>query len=134
MKNLKKFVDQLVKIEYLDHCNAFGFYPFQMFVEDKEGKATLCALDLGGEIRAVYTAFADYFKQNPKRIYLAVDFPANMDITNDFVCVIGYEKEEFLIYAIPYNTENGETFSEIRDAEILNKIHEDLGKFIYLQV
>ena len=131
MKNLKKFVDQLVKIEYLDHCNAFGFYPFQMFVEDKEGKATLCALDLGGEIRAVYTAFADYFKQNPKRIYLAVDFPANMDITNDFVCVIGYEKEEFLIYAIPYNTENGETFSEIRDAEILNKIHGDLSKFIW---
>lgn len=131
MKNLKEFVDTLVKIEYLDHCNAFGFYPFQMFVEDKEGKATLCALDLGGEIRAVYTAFADYFKQNPKRIYLAVDFPANMDITNDFVCVVAYEKEEFLIYAIPYNTENGETFSEIRDAEILNRIHDDLGKFIY---
>ncbi len=55
----------------------------------------------------------DFFKLNPKRIYLAVDFPANMDITNDFVCVIGYEKEEFLIYAIPYNTETGETFSEI---------------------
>ena len=134
MKDLKEFADKLVKIEYLDHCNAFGFYPFQMFVEDATEKATLCALDLGGEIRAVYTAFADYFKQNPKRIYLAVDFPANMDITNDFVCVIGYENSAFTLYAIPYNTENGETFSEIRDAEILNRIHDDLGKFIYLQV
>ena len=131
MKDLKEFVDQLVKIEYLDHCNAFGFYPFQMFVEDKDEKATLCALDLGGDIRAVYAAFNDFFKLNPKRIYLAVDFPANMDITNDFVCVIGYEKEGFTLYAIPYNTENGETFSEIRDAEILNKIHEDLSKFIW---
>ena len=120
-----------MKIEYLDHCNAFGFYPFQMFVEDKDEKATLCALDLGGDIRAVYAAFNDFFKLNPKRIYLAVDFPANMDITNDFVCVIGYEKEGFTLYAIPYNTENGETFSEIRDAEILNKIHEDLSKFIW---
>ncbi len=57
MKNLKEFVDQLVKIEYLDHCNAFGFYPFQMFVEDATEKATLCALALGGDIRAVYAAF-----------------------------------------------------------------------------
>jgi hypothetical protein len=131
MKNLKEFVDQLVKIEYLDHCNAFGFYPFQMYVEEKEEKATLCALDLGGDIRAVYKAFADFFKENPKRIYLAVDFPANMDITNDFVCIIGYEKEEFTIYAIPYGIETGATFFDIRDAEILNKIHEDLSKFIW---
>jgi hypothetical protein len=131
MKNLKEFVDQLVKIEFLDHCNAFGFYPFQMYVEDKEEKATLCALDLGGDIRAVYKAFADFFKENPKRIYLVVDFPANMDITNDFVCIIGYEKEEFTLYAIPYGIETGATFSEIRDAEILNKIHDDLSKFIW---
>ncbi len=61
MKNLKEFVEQLVKIEFLDHCNAFGFYPFQMYVEDQEEKATICALDLGGDIRAVYKAFADFF-------------------------------------------------------------------------
>ena len=131
MKDLKEFAEKLVKIEYLDHCNAFGFYPFQMYVEHKDEKATICSLDLGGDVRAVYKAYADFFKLNPKRIYLAVDFPANMDITNDFVCVIGYEKEEFLIYAIPYNTETGETFSEIRDAEILNRIHDDLSLFIY---
>lgn len=131
MKNLNEFVEQLVKIEYLDHCNAFGFYPFQMYVEDQEEKTTMCALDLGGDIRAVYKAFADFRKQNPKRIYLAVDFPAGMDIQNDFVCMMAYENSAFLIYAIPYNTETGETFSEIRDAEILNKIQEDLSKFIY---
>ncbi len=131
MKDLKEFAEKLVKIEYLDHCNAFGFYPFQMYVEHKDEKATICSLHLGGDVRAVYAAFNDFFKLNPKRIYLAVDFPANMDITNDFVCVIGYEKEGFTLYAIPYNTENGETFSEIRDAEILNKIHEDLSKFIW---
>ena len=131
MKDLKEFAEKLVKIEFLDHCNAFGFYPFQMYVEHKDEKATICSLDLGGDVRAVYKAYADFFKLNPKRIYLAVDFPANMDITNDFVCVIGYEKEEFLIYAIPYNTETGETFSEIRDAEILNRIHDDLSLFIY---
>lgn len=131
MKDLKEFVSTLVKIEYLDHCNAYGFYPFQMFVEDKEEKGTMCSLALGGDIRAVYHAFADHYNKNPKRMYLAVDFPATGDILMDFVCVIAYEKEEMTIYAIPYSVETGETFSEIRDSEILNKIHDDLGKFIY---
>ena len=131
MKDLKEFVDQLVKIEYLDHCSAFGFYPFQMFIEHQDDKSTFASLDLGGDIRAVYKAFTDYYKENPKRIYLAVDFPAGIDIVNDFVCIIGYEDSLFTIYAIPYNAETGETFSDIRDAEILNRIHDDLGKFIY---
>ena len=60
-----------------------------------------------------------------------VDFPAVGDMINDFVCMIGYENNEFTLYAIPYIVETGETFSEIRDAEILNKIHDDLGLFIY---
>ena len=131
MKNLKEFVEKLVKIEFLDHCNAFGFYPFQMFVEHQDGKFTMCSLDLGGDVRAVYKAFADFYNEPAKRIYLALDFPASGDITNDFVCVIGYEKEEMTLYAIPYNVETGETFSEDRHAEILNLIHDDLGKFIY---
>ena len=131
MKDLKEFVEKLVKIEYLDHCNTFGFYPFQMYVEHQDEKATLCALDLGGDVRAVYKAFADFYKEPAKRIYLAVDFPATGDVINDFVCVIGYEKEEMTLYAIPYNVETGDTFSEIRDSETLNLIHGDLGKFMY---
>ncbi|OWP76857.1 hypothetical protein [Flavobacterium oreochromis] len=132
MKDLKEFIAQLVKIEFIDHCNTFGFYPFQMFVEHQDEKNTICALDLGGDIRAVYKAFADFYKEPAKRIYLAVDFPANMDIANDFVCIIGYENSEFTLYAIPYNAETGETYSEIRDAKILDKIHDDLGLFIYV--
>jgi hypothetical protein len=132
MKDLKEFVNQLVKIEFINHCGTYGFYPFQMFVEEKDEKSTMCCLDLGGDIRAVYKAFSDFYKNDPKRIYLAVDFPSNMDIKEDFVCVIGYENNEFTLYAIPYNLKTGETYAEIRDAEILNKIHEDLGLFIYM--
>ena len=89
MKDLKEFVDTLVKIEYLDHCSAFGFYPFQMFVEAADEKLTICALDLGGDLRAVYKAFSDFHKDKAKRIYLAVDFPANMDIENDSIIAAG---------------------------------------------
>ena len=130
MKDLKEFVDTLVKIEYLDHCSAFGFYPFQMFVEAADEKLTICALDLGGDLRAVYKAFSDFHKDKAKRIYLAVDFPANMDIENDFVCIINYQNDEFKLTAIPYNPETGEIFPEIKVAEILNKIFEDLSHFI----
>lgn len=131
MKDLKEFVEQLVKIEFLDHCNAFGFYPFQMYIEDKDEKGIMASLDLGGDIRAVYKVFADSYNENPKRLYLAVDFPAGGDMINDFVCIIGYEKQEITLFAIPYNVETGETLSEIRDSEVLNLIHDDLGKFIY---
>lgn len=132
MKDLKEFVDQLVKIEFLDHCQSFGFYPFQMWVEHKDEKNTFASLDLGGDIRAVYKAFTDYYKEDSKRIYLAVDFPGNinMGMKNDFVCVIGYELQEFTLYAIPYNPETGETFPEIKEADILNKIHSDLMLFL----
>ena len=102
-----------------------------MFVEDKEDKANFVGLDLGGDIASVYSVFNDYYKNNPKRIYLAVDFPAAEDILNDFVCVISYENSTFTIYAIPYNVENGKTLSEIRESSLLDKIHNDLGRFIY---
>ena len=130
MKNLKEFVDQLVKIEFLDHCNAFGFYPFQMFVEDKEEKVSLCALDLGGEIGKVYQAFAEYYKEKPKRIYLAVDFPAVGDIESDFVCIIAAEKDVFTINALPYSPNTGEQFTAITKSITLDKILTDLGHFI----
>lgn len=133
MKDLKEFVDTLVKIEFLDHCNAFGFYPFQMYVEDKEGKGNMISLSLGGDVRAVYKVFTEYYNENPRRIYLALDFPAVGDITNDFVCIISYEKEEFTLYAIPYNTETGEIFPEIHKSELLNLIKGDLDKFITLK-
>ena len=102
MKDLKEFAEKLVKIEYLDHCNAFGFYPFQMYVEHKDEKATICSLDLGGDVRAVYKAYADFFKEDAKRIYLALDFPSGMDISNDFVfnyMAFGEEGLEALIIA-----------------------------------
>ena len=130
MKDLKEFVKTLVKIEFLDHCNSFGFYPFQMFVEDKEGKSTFCSLDLGGDIASVYKAFNDYFKHSPKRIYLAVDFPAADDIENDFVCIFIFQKGNIMIYAKPYNSQTGESLPDILQSNLLNNIERDLNHFL----
>ena len=130
MKNLNEFVEKLVKIEFIDHCNAFGFYPFQMWVEHKDGKSTFASLDLGGDIRAVYKAFADYYKEDSERIYIAVDFPAVGDIESDFVCIIACEKDIFTIKALPYSPNTGEQFTAITKSITLDKILTDLGHFL----
>lgn len=130
MKDLKEFVEKLVKIEFIDHCNAFGFYPFQMWIEHKDDKSTFASLDLGGDIRAVYKAFAEYYKEDSKRIYLAVDFPSVGDIESDFVCIIAAEKDIFTINALPYSPNTGEQFTAITKSITLDKILTDLGHFL----
>ena len=129
MKDLKEFIEKLVKIEYHNHCAAYGLYPFQMFVEDKEGKNNFVCLNLGGEVAKVYEAFMDYYKENPKRIYLAVDFPAYGDIKNDFVCIFIYELDVLTVYAMPYSSKTGKLLPEIYESELLNKIKNDLELF-----
>lgn len=130
MKDLKEFIEKLVKIEYLPHCRSFGFYPFQMFVEDKEGKNNIVCLNLGGEIGKVYHAFMDYYKDNPKRIYLAVDFPAWLDLKYDSVCVFVFEDNSLRIYAMPYNKETGQMLPEVHEGKLLESIRNDIELFI----
>ena len=130
MKDLKEFEDKLVKIEFIDHCQSYGMYPFQMFIEHKDGKFTLAYLDLGGDIASVYQVFNDYFKHNPKRIYLAVDFPASNEIKNDFVCIFIYQNGNIMVYAKPYNSETGELLPDILQSNLLNNIERDLSNFL----
>lgn len=130
MKDLKEFIEKFVKIEYLDHCKSYGLYPFQMFVEDKEGKNNIVSLNLGGEIEKVYHAFMDYYKDSPKRIYMAVDFPAGIDMKNDFVCVFVYELDVLTVYAIPYKIKTGKVLPEIYESELLSMIKKDINLFI----
>lgn len=130
MKDLKEFEDKLVKIEFIDHCQSYGMYPFQMFIEDKDGKFTLASLDLGGDVRMVYIAFAKHYKEGCNRIYIAVDFPAVGDIESDFVCIIAAEKDIFTIKALPYSPNTGEQFTAITKSITLDKILNDLGHFL----
>jgi len=122
MKNVKEFVDCLVKIDYVEDSNCFGHYPFQLFVETNDGKFEINALALGGDVLSCYRRVKKYFKENSKKIFMSLDFPSGGDIENDFVCIFSIVNNSFDIYAIPYNTETGEKYDEIHNSDLLSKL------------
>lgn len=122
MKDLQGFIKSMVKIDYLEDFGAYGHYPFQLVSEDTEGKMTIGALLLGGDVEACYSTFAKQIKNGDKRVYLSVDFPAGGDIDKDFVAVFSYENEEYSLLAIPYNIEDGSVDEQITESETLVEI------------
>ena len=130
MKNVQNFVTDLVKIDYVEQSDCFGHYPFQMFVEKKEGGFELNALALGGNVNSNYLRFREYLKAKAKRIYLSLDFPAGGDIENDFVAIFSYENGKYNLFAIPYETQEGKTFLEITKSEQLDKIFNQFLKAV----
>ena len=125
MKNVKEFVEQLVKIELMDGEECYGHYPFLLFVETSDGKFEMNALALGGDVESCYNRAKKYFNEGAKKVFMSLDFPESIDINNDFVCIYSIVDGEFDVYAIPYNFETGEIYDEIHESEILDKILED---------
>lgn len=130
MENVKEFVDKLVKIEYLDDSNCFGHYPFQLFVETNDGKFEMNALALGGDVISCYKRFRKYLKEDSKKIFMSLDFPSGGDIKNDFICIFSAVDGIIDIYAIPYNTENGEKYEEIHTSDLLSEISDQFKNIL----
>jgi hypothetical protein len=128
MENVKEFVDKLVKIDYLDNYNCFGHFPFQLFVVTSDGSFEINALALGGDVLSCYKRFRKYLKEDSKKIFMSLDFPSGGDIKNDFICIFSAVDGALDIYAIPYNTENGEKYEEIHTSELLSKILDQFKK------
>jgi len=126
MKNIQNFISQLITIEFISDSQCYGHYPFQMFVETSDGGFELNALALGGDVVSCYRRVASYVKQNAKRIYMSLDFPAGGDIENDFVCIFSYEGGEFELFAMPYDPEDGTMYDLILDSSYLTTIKEQL--------
>jgi len=125
MKNVKEFVEQLVKIELIESEDCYGHYPFQLFVETNDGKFEMNSLALGGDVESCYKMAKQYLDDGAKKIFMSLDFPASLDIENDFVCIYSIVDEVFDVYAIPYNTETGHIYDEIHSGEMIDKILED---------
>jgi hypothetical protein len=56
MKTTQEFIDNFVKIEFIESSQAFGHYPFQLIGVYEDGKMDVGALLLGGDVGAVYNA------------------------------------------------------------------------------
>lgn len=123
MKDVNDFIDTLVTINYIESANAYGHYPFQLYVETKEKTVELNALLLGGNVSACYLRAKAYLIKGVKALYMSIDFPAGGDIDNDFVTVFYIDADNKIsALAIPYDTKTGEKFEIIYKCEMLTNI------------
>jgi len=130
METVKEFVDNLVKIEYIEDSECFGHYPFQLFVETNDGKFEINALALGGDVLSCYNRVSKYLKEKSNKIFMSLDFPAGGDIEHDFVCIFSIVDDKFDIFAVPYNPENGEIYDEIHESTLLNTILDQFKEIV----
>jgi hypothetical protein len=129
MNTVNEFVNQLVKIDIMEDGQSYGHYPFSGIIEDSNGKISILALALGGDVLSVYKTIGKSIIDGAKKAYFSLDFPPNEELKTDFVAVYSYENEEYNIFAIPYDVKNGETFDRIHDNVLLATI---LDQFKYI--
>lgn len=129
----KEFVEQFVKIEIIENdgtdANAYGLYPFQLIAEFEYGKMDINALAVNN-VQDCYVRVNEYLSKGAKKMFMALDFPRNLDIDNDFVAIFSIIEDKYDIFAIPYDTETGEVFSEIRSSKLLDAIMEQFKLFL----
>ena len=97
-----------------------------MYVETSDKKTLLEALAIGGDVKLCYRIVRERIRENPKRIYLALDFPAFMDISSDFVAIMSIENSKFNLFAIPYNPVNGQQFDYKCDGLFLKALAKEM--------
>ena len=127
MKNVDEFVKQCVKIDHLEQANCYGHYPFQLFVEIKDGSFVMNALALGGDVASCYRKVYEYKRDKAKKIFLSLDFPKGGDIQNDFIAVFSVDDKGTSVFAIPYDTESGDRMGIIKESQHLSGILKDFN-------
>lgn len=106
----------------MEDDNCFGHYPFQLYVESKNGGIELNALALSGDVFSCYKRVQHYIRKDAKLLFLSVDFPASGDIEHDFVCVISVINGEVSAFALPYDSHTGKRFDVIHKSDHLSGI------------
>jgi hypothetical protein len=123
MKTTQEFIDNFVKIEFIESSQAFGHYPFQLIGVYEDGKMDVGALLLGGDVGAVYNATKMFIKNGCKKIYLSVDFPAGLDVEQDFVTIYTLEDGKIDTLLIPYD-ETGKELNRITSGKMVDTLTE----------
>ena len=130
MKSVEEFVKTMVKVEFIEDCNCFGHYPFQLMCENRDGGLSITALALGGDVASCCMKFSEYKNQGAKRIYLSLDFPKGGDIENDYIAIFSFEGNDIGLFAIPYDTANGKTFDIIKSSTQLDLIKKQMLSYL----
>lgn len=136
MKDIEEFVKDFVDIKLQEPEKEFGYWPFHMFVEKEDGHVDIiCIAEVPDGVKSIYTLIGAYLMGGVKRIYCAVDYPAALDMKNDFVAIFHFrdldnEANDFSIFGIPYNKNDGTVYERIEDCELFTHI----VKYMYVVI
>ena len=122
MKDIEDFVKSSVKIEKQSN-GEFGYFPFHCFVEKENGGIDMVVLAGVDSVDQCYQLITSYIAGNARRVYIAIDFPARIDIKTDFVAVFECKRAFLNLFAIPYDNKSGEIFDRIKAKESRTLIH-----------
>lgn len=126
----EEFIETLVEID-VQEDGTFGHYPFQAIAKNSEGKLTMAALALGGDVKSCYQALRKLWREEGNEIvHMSIDFPAIGDIDTDFVFVVTIENDALSALAIPYNPENGKISEYITESKTLSDIITQCGSIV----
>jgi len=130
MNTVKEFVENMVKIDFVEQSNCYGHYPFQLYAETEDGRMEFNSLALGGDVLGCYNRVKHYRALKSKKIFMSVDFPAGGDIEHDFVCVFSIVGNKIEIYAIPYNEKDGTIYPEVHESNLLDDIMKEFKSIV----
>jgi len=134
MNTVEEFIENLVKIEYVENMGSYGHYPFSLAAVTNNDQLEINALFLSGDVIAVYTRVREYVWKKAKRIYLAVDFPGVPGIQTDFVAVTAIENGKITSnFAIPYDPVYGTIYERITEAPFLQTLESQFNTCVFSQ-
>ena len=130
-KDIDEFVSKHVKVKYLADEKTYGYCPYHMFVEHKDGRTELRSIYLGDDIEKHYDIANEYGMDGAKRIYFTLEFSPILDIEHNFIFVHNIEnvKREFEVFAIPYNKKTGEVYSRITKGEAVESLKKQFADY-----
>ena len=129
MKNSTEFIEEIVKIDFLENYEQYGHYPHQLYVIDKDDKIIMNAMAMNG-VENHYRAFKRYKDEGAKKIFMSLDFPSGRDIESDFVGVFSYNGKDIELIALPYDIHNGEKSEIIKEGDQILTIYNQFINFI----
>jgi hypothetical protein len=128
--NTETFIKEFVKIDYHEEASAYGHFPFQLASLNKDGKLTIGALFLGGDIQSCYLAAEKLLREGAILLHLSGDFPKGLDIPHDFAAVFTVEDGKVSTTAIPYNTKTGELYPLVTSGEMIRNLNNTFTKAV----
>lgn len=129
MTDINHFADMHVQITHILKANRKGHFPYKLFVEKSNGQKVLSTINYKGTTRKYFVEFLKQFKKDdPKRIFMSLDFSPVGDIEQDFIVIFSYDNEKITGFAIPYNIEDGIKGTPIYQSETLDKLVSSLNE------